>query len=206
MIICLPSTSTVSTLKQHYLFIPSHIREPYLYYLLLNPPKSIAHFQRLNPNVPASSSTLSSKSKPGKNGKRSAPTDDDELPHWPPSTIIFTSRCATAAHLHALLQELGIPSVPLHSYLSQPERLRSLATFRANQAPVLIATDVGSRGLDIPEVAMVINWDCPRFGADYIHRVGRTARAGRGGVAVTMVTERDTELVAGIEETISESD
>jgi ATP-dependent RNA helicase DDX49/DBP8 len=71
--------------------------------------------------------------------------------------------------------------------------------------PVLIATDVGSRGLDIPEVAMVVNWDCPREGEDYVHRVGRTARAGRGGVAVTMVTERDTVLVERIEETISTS-
>ena len=71
--------------------------------------------------------------------------------------------------------------------------------------PVLVATDVGSRGLDIPEVAMVVNWDCPREAEDYVHRVGRTARAGRGGVAVTMVTERDTELVGGIEKVISAS-
>lgn len=69
---------------------------------------------------------------------------------------------------------------------------------------MLVATDVGSRGLDIPEVAMVVNWDCPREAEDYVHRVGRTARAGRGGVAVTMVTERDTELVGGIEKVISE--
>lgn len=69
---------------------------------------------------------------------------------------------------------------------------------------MLIATDVGSRGLDIPEVAMVINWDCPRVGEDYVHRVGRTARAGRGGVAITMITERDTELVEVIEKKISQ--
>lgn len=67
---------------------------------------------------------------------------------------------------------------------------------------MLVTTDVGSRGLDIPEVAMVINWDCPRRSDDYIHRVGRTARAGRGGVAVTIVTERDVELVQVIEKDI----
>lgn len=68
--------------------------------------------------------------------------------------------------------------------------------------PVLVTTDVGSRGLDIPEVAMVLNWDCPRRSDDYIHRVGRTARAGRGGVAITIVTERDVDLVKTIEDEI----
>lgn len=107
--------------------------------------------------------------------------------------------------MHALLTELQLPSVPLHSYLSQRERLSSLAQFRAATVPILVATDVGSRGLDIPEVAMVVNWDCPREPDAYIHRVGRTARAGRGGVAVTMVTERDVEHVERIEEGISTS-
>ena len=67
---------------------------------------------------------------------------------------------------------------------------------------MLVTTDVGSRGLDIPQVAMVVNWDCPRRADDYVHRVGRTARAGRGGVAVTIVTERDVELVSLIEDEI----
>lgn len=176
---------TVGNLKQHYLFLPSHVRESYLYYLLLNPPESIVHLARPSPHAKSD--------------------DDDETLPWPPSTIIFTSTCATAAHLHALLTELGLPSVPLHSYLSQRERLSSLAQFRAATVPILIATDVGSRGLDIPEVAMVVNWDCPREPDAYVHRVGRTARAGRGGVAVTMVTERDVEHVERIEEGISTS-
>jgi hypothetical protein len=111
-------------------------------------------------------------------------------------------RCATAHLLHLLLEELEIPSVPLHSHLTQPQRLESLARFRAREVPVLVTTDVGSRGLDIPQVAMVVNWDCPRRADDYVHRVGRTARAGRGGVAVTIVTERDVELVKSIEDEI----
>lgn len=98
-----------------------------------------------------------------------------------------------------MLNNLDIPSVPLHSHLTQPQRLQSLARFRAKEVPILVTTDVGSRGLDIPEVAMVINWDCPRRSDDYVHRVGRTARAGKGGVAVTVVTERDVELVQKIE-------
>jgi ATP-dependent RNA helicase DDX49/DBP8 len=177
---------TVATLKQNYLFIPSQIRDPYLYHLLLNPPKSIAHLR-----------------------KRKAKNDEDDEEEDPsaaiPSTIIFTQRCATAHLLHLILTELSIPSVPLHSHLTQPQRLLSLAQFRAGAVPVLVTTDVGSRGLDIPEVSMVVNWDCPRTSEDYVHRVGRTARAGRGGVAVTIITERDVDLIKGIEDSISES-
>jgi len=174
---------TVATLKQNYLFIPSQIRDPYLYHLLLNPPKSIAHLRK-------------------RKAKNDDDDDDDPMAAIP-STIIFTQRCATAQLLHLILTELSIPSVPLHSHLTQPQRLLSLAQFRAGAVPVLVTTDVGSRGLDIPEVSMVVNWDCPRTAEDYVHRVGRTARAGRGGVAVTIITERDIELIKGIEDSIN---
>lgn len=68
---------------------------------------------------------------------------------------------------------------------------------------MLISTDVGSRGLDIEEVALVINWDIPSEPEEYTHRVGRTARKGRGGVAVSFVTERDEEKVLKVEARIS---
>ena len=140
-----------------------------------------------------------------KKSRQAANTGPDSQDHSGPpipSTIIFTQRCTTAHLLHLLLKLLDIPSVPLHSHLTQPQRLQSLARFRAREIPVLVTTDVGSRGLDIPQVAMVVNWDCPRRADDYVHRVGRTARAGRGGVAVTIVTERDVELVSMIEDEI----
>lgn len=70
--------------------------------------------------------------------------------------------------------------------------------------PVLVSTDVGARGLDIEDVAMVINWDMPNEPEEYTHRVGRTARAGRGGMAISFVTERDEERVLKVEERISE--
>jgi ATP-dependent RNA helicase DDX49/DBP8 len=168
-------------LKQKYLFIPSQVRDPYLFYLLHHPPAEIDAALRA--------------SRKSKNMDDSEDEDQVRIP----STIIFTQRCATAHLLHLLLTQLDIPSVPLHSHLTQPQRLRSLARFRAQEVPILITTDVGSRGLDIPEVAMVLNWDCPRRSDDYVHRVGRTARAGRGGVAITIVTERDVELVQMIE-------
>jgi superfamily II DNA/RNA helicase len=70
----------------------------------------------------------------------------------------------------------------------------------------LVSTDVGARGLDIEDVAMIINWDMPNEPEEYTHRVGRTARAGRGGIAISFVTEKDEERVLKIEERISESD
>ncbi|KAJ9103919.1 putative RNA helicase [Naganishia friedmannii] len=173
-------TKTVANLRQEYLFVPSFVKETHLHYLLTHPPKEIQHLRR--------------------NTKRD--DDNDESTSYIPSTIIFTQRCATAHLVHLMLHELDIPSVPLHSHLSQPERLQSLTRFRSGGVPILVTTDVGSRGLDIPEVALVLNYDCPRAADDYIHRVGRTARAGRGGLAITFVTERDTELVKGIEDVV----
>jgi len=122
----------------------------------------------------------------------------------PPPTIIFCAKPWTAAYLTALLKTLSIRSTALHSRLTQRERLNSLSLFRASVVPVLVSTDVGARGLDLEDVAMVINWDLPREPEEYTHRVGRTARAGKGGVAISFVTERDEEVILKIEERISE--
>ncbi|KAG0263225.1 putative RNA helicase [Actinomortierella ambigua] len=121
------------------------------------------------------------------------------------STIIFAGRCKGAELMRLTLRELGIACTALHSEMSQQQRLDSLAKFRGGITNVLIATDVGSRGLDIPSVMLVLNFDVPRDPTDYIHRVGRTARAGRGGQAITMVTERDIELVQDIEARINKT-
>lgn len=195
----LGSTATVANLKQKYLFIPSQIRDPYLFHLLHNPPSEIDTSLRAVKKQKEPKDDQRTRKR--RKHKAAESEEEDESPLIP-STIIFTQRCATAHLLHLLLTQLDVPSVPLHSHLTQPQRLESLARFRARDVPVLVTTDVGSRGLDIPSVAMVINWDCPRRSDDYIHRVGRTARAGKGGVAVTVVTERDVELVQKIEEEI----
>ncbi|KAI8607938.1 P-loop containing nucleoside triphosphate hydrolase protein, partial [Chytriomyces sp. MP71] len=81
----------------------------------------------------------------------------------------------------------------------QTDRIGSLAKFKSGVVPILIATDVGSRGLDIPEVEVVLNYELPADAADYVHRVGRTARAGRGGLSVSLVTERDIDILQNIE-------
>lgn len=190
----------MSTLKQHYILVPSHVREAYLFYILCNPPESTLPLRKGPPE-------------PGKHGKKSdrpkakkAKLDkkDDDEPEQPPPTIIFCAKPKTAAYLTLLLKTLQIRSTALHSRLTQRERLSSLQLFRASVVPVLISTDVGARGLDIEDVAMVINWDLPQEPEEYTHRVGRTARAGKGGIAISFVTERDEERVLRIEDRISE--
>lgn len=115
------------------------------------------------------------------------------------TAIIFCNRTSTADFLHHMLRLLDHRVTSLHSKLPQRQRVDNLARFRASAARILIATDVAARGLDIPEVSLVINYDIPRDPDDYIHRVGRTARAGRAGEAVTLVGQRDVELVLAIE-------
>lgn len=116
--------------------------------------------------------------------------------------IIFCNHTKTADLLERTLRRLGHRATSLHSLLPQSERTSNLARFRAAAARALVATDVASRGLDIPSVSLVINFDVPRNPDDYVHRVGRTARAGRTGEAVTLVGQRDVELVLAIEERV----
>lgn len=118
------------------------------------------------------------------------------------SIIVFCNRTATANLLERLLRGLNHRVTSLHSLLPQQERTSNLSRFRASAARILVATDVASRGLDIPEVDLVINYDVPRNPDDYVHRVGRTARSGRKGEAITMVGQRDVGLVLSIEERV----
>ncbi|TMX04058.1 hypothetical protein EJD97_011758 [Solanum chilense] len=176
---------TVESLKQQYIFIPKNVKDVYLQYIL-------------------------SKIK-----------DIDVR-----SAIIFVSTCRSCQLLGLLLEELEIDAAALHSYKSQSLRLSALHKFKSGQVPILVATDVASRGLDIPTVDLVVNYDIPRceydwifplqvnlkevnvinvvivycrYPQDYVHRVGRTARAGRGGLAVSFVTQNDVDLIHEIE-------
>ena len=113
--------------------------------------------------------------------------------------IVFVNSCKNAQRLAVVLRILGFPAIPIYGQLTQPKRLGALNKFKAGERSILLATDVASRGLDIPSVDIVINFDLPTHSKDYIHRVGRTARAGRAGKAVTMVTQYDVEYYQRIE-------
>ncbi|KAJ3965575.1 P-loop containing nucleoside triphosphate hydrolase protein [Lentinula raphanica] len=180
---------TVATLKQSFILVPSHVRESYLFHFLCNPPESTSHLRRAPP-VPTAKRKQNSKK---------VQSIEDAVPQQPPPTIIFCARPRTAAYLTIFLKSMSIRSTALHSRLTQRERLSSLSLFRSSVVPVLISTDVGARGLDIEDVAIVINWDLPEEPEEYTHRVGRTARAGRGGIALSFVTETDEERVLKIE-------
>ncbi|GFO00916.1 ATP-dependent rRNA helicase rrp3 [Plakobranchus ocellatus] len=117
--------------------------------------------------------------------------------------IIFSSTCNNTQRLALMLRNLGLKAIPLHGQLSQEKRLGALNKFKSKSSSILIATDVASRGLDIPHVDVVINFDIPSHSKDYIHRVGRTARAGRAGRAITFVTQYEVELYKRIEELIN---
>ena len=102
--------------------------------------------------------------------------------------------------LAGILEELDIATAPLHSGLVQRNRMASLDRFKSGRISILLATDVASRGLDIPEVDLVVNFDLLTLASDYVHRVGRTARAGRGGWSLSFVSQYDIDLVKSIEE------
>ncbi|XP_029161587.1 probable ATP-dependent RNA helicase DDX47 isoform X1 [Nylanderia fulva] len=119
------------------------------------------------------------------------------------SFMIFCGTCNNTVRTALLLRNLGFTAVPLHGQMSQNKRIAALTKFKAKNRSILISTDVASRGLDIPHVDIVINFDIPTHSKDYIHRVGRTARAGRSGRSITFVTQYDVELYQRIEQLIS---
>ncbi|KKK17512.1 ATP-dependent RNA helicase [Aspergillus rambellii] len=115
------------------------------------------------------------------------------------SAIIFTTTVHEAQRVAFMLRALGFGAIPLHGQLSQSARLGALGKFRARSRDILVATDVAARGLDIPSVDVVLNFDLPTDSKTYIHRVGRTARAGKSGVAISFVTQYDFEVWMRIE-------
>jgi superfamily II DNA/RNA helicase len=115
------------------------------------------------------------------------------------NAIIFCNRKREVAVLHRSLVRHGFNAVALHGDMDQPARMAALDQFRRGEATLLIASDVAARGLDIPDVSHVINFDVPHHADDYVHRVGRTGRAGRSGTAITIVTPADRKAIGAIE-------
>ncbi len=115
------------------------------------------------------------------------------------SAILFTRTVNETQRLAILLRTLGFGAIPLHGQLSQSARLGALGKFRSGSRKILVATDVAARGLDIPSVDLVLNVDLPPDSKTYIHRVGRTARAGKSGRAISIATQYDLEIYQRIE-------
>ena len=113
--------------------------------------------------------------------------------------IVFASSKLKVKDLARELKKKGYNSAPMHSDLEQAERDRVMRDFRSGAIDILVATDIVARGIDIDDIAMVVNFDVPHDAEDYVHRIGRTARAGAGGVAVTLVSDRDRRKFAAIE-------
>jgi superfamily II DNA/RNA helicase len=104
-------------------------------------------------------------------------------------TLVFVATKYSTGHVAEKLRRAGIPAAALSGDLSQGARTKALADFKAARVKVLIATDVAARGIDIAQLAAVVNYDLPRSTTDYVHRIGRTGRAGNSGVAVSFVTD-----------------
>ena len=106
-------------------------------------------------------------------------------------TIIFVGSCKTATIISTLLSNLNFRTIVYHGQLPQRERINAIDRFKNGDYRVLVATNVGSRGLDVPHVDLVINYELPEEHEEYIHRVGRAGRAERSGVAVTIITANE---------------
>ncbi|KAI3331636.1 DEAD-domain-containing protein [Xylariaceae sp. AK1471] len=115
------------------------------------------------------------------------------------STIIFTRTVYEAQRISIMIRQLGFKGIPLHGQLSQSARLGALNKFKSSARDIMVATDVAARGLDIPSVDLVLNYDLPGDSKTYIHRVGRTARAGKSGQAISIITQYDIEVYKRIE-------
>jgi superfamily II DNA/RNA helicase len=116
--------------------------------------------------------------------------------------IVFVNSKLGAARLARSFERDGLKTAALHGDKSQDERLKSLDAFKRGEVDLLVATDVAARGLDIADLPAVFNFDVPFNAEDYVHRIGRTGRAGASGLAVTLVTRDDIRLVADIEKLI----
>jgi superfamily II DNA/RNA helicase len=114
------------------------------------------------------------------------------------NAIVFANRKTTVALLDKSLRQHGFNAGALHGDMDQSARMKTLAAFRANELTILIASDVAARGLDIPDVSHVFNFDVPTHSEDYVHRIGRTGRAGREGHAFTLVTREESKQLKGV--------
>ena len=115
------------------------------------------------------------------------------------TAIIFANRKTTVRELNQSLTRFGFRSSEIHGDMDQSSRIKELERFKAGEVNILVASDVAARGLDIKGVSHVFNYDTPWHPDDYVHRIGRTGRAGAKGRAFTFVSEEDAEAISNVE-------
>ncbi|MCB0714393.1 MAG: DEAD/DEAH box helicase [Chitinophagaceae bacterium] len=120
------------------------------------------------------------------------------------NALIFCSRKATVKQLTKMLQQKKLSVAEIHSDLEQKDRENVLLKFASGRIPVLVATDILSRGIDIDTIDLVINYDVPGDGEDYVHRIGRTARAKADGTAITLIGEKEQNSFSAIEDLLGQ--
>jgi ATP-dependent RNA helicase RhlE len=118
--------------------------------------------------------------------------------------LVFTRTKHGANKLVKKLEEAKIGAAPIHGNKSQGARTKALAGFKNGSIKVLVATDIASRGLDIPLLPHVVNYELPNISEDYVHRIGRTGRAGASGLAVSLVSADETSFLRDIEKLIGD--
>ena len=118
------------------------------------------------------------------------------------SVLVFSRTKHGANHIVKLLDQLNIHSAAIHGNKSQNARQKALASFKSKKTRVLVATDIAARGIDVDELSHVINYDLPEVPETYIHRIGRTGRAGLGGVAISFCSKEETDLLKDIQKHI----
>jgi len=120
--------------------------------------------------------------------------------------LIFVETKRSCDYAEDVLCGRGFPACSIHGDKSQREREEALRSFKSGHTPVMVATDVASRGLDIPNVTQVINYDLPTNIDDYVHRIGRTGRAGNTGNALAFINEKNSNILRELRELLEEND
>jgi ATP-dependent RNA helicase DDX49/DBP8 len=206
---CTTNTTTITTnipngLKQEYIFMPSQVRDAYL----IGSIRTLLAYGGTKVKVQPSAKDSNTRKHLTHSKHKQQNTDkyDDIIEQCKAqSAILFVSTCERAALISELLKQVGVPNVALHSLVSTQQSVRNkvLHQFQSEYVRVIVATDIASRGLDLPRTDLVINVELSNITPmTYIHRIGRTARAGRRGRAISFVTEHDVVKVQNIERAI----
>ncbi|KAK2952407.1 putative DEAD-box ATP-dependent RNA helicase 36 [Blattamonas nauphoetae] len=198
------ATRLVNTLDERYMFVPAGQKEHHLYFILkhiLGIAPSLDQTSLINPQKPSKKIKPKSQQQAAHNESKYNFITIDFSKKNGDQLIIFVNKKATADIVHFFLSELLIKNVCYHGEHTMFERTNAINAFKSGMATILVTTDVAARGLDIPNVTLVINFDLPKEPQTYVHRVGRTIRQeGLVGHSISIITQLDVGRVHEIEE------